>query len=76
MLQSRKNTTWERFTLNAHYRTQQNYFQNNWFAEPNPLLSGQSYFLQTSNDQGCLRTHNNIAFKGRGEGKNWYRYDV
>ena len=54
---------------------QQNYFQSNWFAEPNPLPPGQSCFLQTSKDLGCFRTHNNITSKGRGEGKNRYSYD-
>ena len=31
-----------------------------------PLPPGQSCFLQMSKDQGCFRTHNNIASKGRG----------
>ena len=30
-----------------------------------PLPPGQC-FLQMSNDQGCFRTHNNIASKGKG----------
>ena len=33
------------------------------------LPPGQSCFLQMSKDQGCFRTHNNIASKGRGEGR-------
>ena len=33
-----------------------------------PLPPGQSCFLQMSKDQGCFRTHTNIASKGRGEG--------
>ena len=33
-----------------------------------PLAPGQSCFLQTSKDQGCFKTHNNISSKGRGEG--------
>ena len=33
-----------------------------------PLPPGQCCFLQMSKDQGCFRTHNNIAPKGRGEG--------
>ena len=31
-----------------------------------PLPPGQSCFLQMSKDQGCFRTDNNIASKGRG----------
>ena len=31
-----------------------------------PLPPGQCCFLQMSKDQGCFRTHNNIASKGRG----------
>ena len=33
-----------------------------------PLPPGQCCFLQMSKDQGCFRTHNNIAPKGRGKG--------
>ena len=33
-----------------------------------PLPPGQSCFLQTSKDQGCFKTHNNISSKGRGQG--------
>lgn len=68
-------TTWERFSLNAHCHTQQNYFQSNWFAEPNPLPPGPSCFLQTFKDQGCFTRHNNFTSKGRGEWKNRYSYD-
>ena len=31
-----------------------------------PLPPGQCCFLQMSKDQGCFRTHNNIAPKGKG----------
>ena len=41
-----------------------------------PLPSGQCCFLQMSKDQGCFRTHNNIASKGRGEGRTRYSEDV
>lgn len=68
-------TTWERFSLNAHCHTQQNYFQSNWIAEPNPLPPGPSCFLQTFKDQGCFTRHNNFTSKGRGEWKNRYSYD-
>ena len=40
------------------------------------LPPGQSCFLQMSKDQGCFRTHNNIASKGRGEGRTQYNEDV
>ena len=41
-----------------------------------PLPPGQCCFLQMSKDQGCFRTHNNIASKGRGEGRTRYSEDV
>ena len=41
-----------------------------------PLPPGQCCFLQMSKDQGCFRTHNNIASKGRGEGRTRYGEDV
>ena len=46
------------------------------FAVPNPPPPGQCCFLQMSKDQGCFRTHNNIASKGRGEGRTRYSEDV
>ena len=41
-----------------------------------PLPPGQCCFLQMSKDQGCFRTHNNIAPKGRGEGGTPYSENV
>ena len=41
-----------------------------------PLPPGQCCFLQMSKDQGCFRTHNNIAPKGRGEGGTQYSENV
>ena len=41
-----------------------------------PLPPGQCCFLQMSKDQGCFRTHNNIASKGRGEGRTRYSENV
>ena len=39
-----------------------------------PLI--QCCFPQTPRDQAFLWIHNNIAFRGRGRGKNRYSYDV
>ena len=39
-------TTWESFPNHVHFPTQQNYFQNDAFAERNPLPPGQFWFLQ------------------------------
>ena len=63
-------TTWEFLSLHAHYPTQQHYFNNI------PLRPGQCCFLQMSKDQGCFRTHNNIASKGRGEGRTRYSENI
>ena len=41
-----------------------------------PLPPGQCCFLQMSKDQGCFRTHNNIAPKGIGEGGTQYSENV
>ena len=38
--------TWERFSHKVHYPTQQNYFQNNGFAERNPLTAVQQHCFQ------------------------------
>ena len=46
---------------------QQNYFQNNGFAERKLLPPVQSCFLQTPKDQAFFWRHNNIASRGRGE---------
>ena len=46
------------------------------FAVPNRPPPGQCCFLQMSKDQGCFRTHHNIASKGRGEGRTRYSEDV
>ena len=41
-----------------------------------PLPPIQCCFLQTPRDQAFFWIHNNIAFRGRGRGKNRYSYDV
>ena len=69
-------TTWESFPHHVHFPTQQYYFQNDAFVERNPLPPVQCCFLQTPRDQAFFWIHNNIAFRGRGRGKNWYSYDV
>ena len=70
-------TTWERFSHHVHFPTQQNYFQNDAFAEKKKTLPPiQCCFPQTPRDQAFLWIHNNIAFRGRGRGKNRYSYDV
>ena len=69
-------TTWESFPHHVHFPTQQNYFQNDAFAERKPLPPVQCCFPQTARDQAFFWIHNNIAFKGRGRGKNQYNYDV
>ena len=69
-------TTWESFPHHVNFPTQQNYFQNDAFAEWKPLPPIQCCFLQTPRDQEFFWIHNNIAFRGRGRGKNRYSYDV
>ena len=69
-------TTWESFSHHVHFPTQQNYFQNDAFAEKKTLPPIQCCFPQTPRDQAFLWIHNNIAFRGRGRGKNRYSYDV
>ena len=44
-------TTGESFTHHVHFPRQQNYFQNDAFAERKPLLPIQCCFLQTPRDQ-------------------------
>ena len=62
-------TTWESFPHHVHFPTQQNYFQNDAFAERKPLPPIQCCFPQTPRDQAFFWIHNNIAFRGRGEGR-------
>ena len=69
-------TTGESFTHHVHFPRQQNYFQNDAFAERKPLPPIQCCFLQTPRDQAFFWIHNNIAFRGRGREKNRYGYDV
>ena len=69
-------TTWESFPHHVHFPTQQNYFQNDTFAERKPLPPIQCCFLQMPRDQAFFWIHNNIAFRVRGRGKNWYSYHV
>ena len=42
----RDKSTCERFSHNVHHPTQQNYFQNNGFAERNPLTTVQQHCFQ------------------------------
>ena len=69
-------TTWESFPHHVHFPTQQNYFQNDAFAERKPLPPIQCCFPQTPRDQAFFWIHNNIAFRGGRRGKNRYSYDV
>ena len=69
-------TTWESFPHHVHFPTQQNYFQNNAFGDRYPLPPIQYCFPQTPRDRAFFWIHNNIAFRGRGRGKNRYSYDV
>ena len=62
-------TTWESFLHHVHFPTQQNYFQNDAFAERKPLPPIQCCFQKTPRDQAFFWIHNNIAFRGRGEGR-------
>ena len=50
-------------------------FQNDAFVERKPLPPIQCCFPQTSRDQALFWIHNNIAFRGRGRGKNRYSYE-
>ena len=68
-------TTWESFPHHVHFPTQQNYFQNDAFVERKPLPPIQCCFPQTSGDQAFFWIHNNIAFRGRGRGKNPYSHE-
>ena len=51
-------------------------FPERCIAERKPLPLIQCCFLQTPRDQAFFWIRNNIAFRGRGRGKNWYSYDV
>ena len=62
-------TTWESFHHHVPFPTQQNYFQNDAFAEWKPLPPIRCCFLQTPRDQVFFWIHNNIAFRGTGEGR-------
>ena len=68
-------TTRESFPHHVHFPTQQNYFQNDAFAERKPLPPIQCCFLQTPRDQAFFWIHN-TTFRGRGRGKNRYSYNV
>ena len=68
--------TWESFPHHVHFPTQQDYFQNDAFAERKPLPPIQCCIPQTPRDQAFFWIHNNIAYRGRGRGKNRYSYDV
>ena len=58
-------TTWERFSHNVHYPTQQNYSQNNGFAERNPLPPVQCCFLQTPRNKAFFE-HTTLLPEERG----------
>ena len=62
-------TTWESFPHHVHFPTQQNYFQNDAFAERKPLPPIQCCFPQTPRDQAFFWIHNNIASGEVGEGR-------
>ena len=62
-------TTWESLPHHVHFPTQQNYFENDTFVERKPLPPIQCCFPQTPRDQAFFWIHNNIAFRGRGEGR-------
>ena len=68
-------TTWESFPHHVHFPMQQNYLQNNAFAGGRPLPPIQCCFPKTPRDQAFFWIHKNIAFRGRGRGKNRYSYD-
>ena len=51
-------------------------FPKRRIAERKPLPPIPCCFLQTPRNQAVFWIHNNIAFRGRGRGKNWYSYDV
>ena len=53
-------TTWERFPHHVHFPTQQNYCQNDAFAERKPLPPIQCCFPQTPRDQAFFWIHINI----------------
>ena len=54
---------------NVHYPLQQNYFQNNSFAERNPLPPVQCSFLQKARDQASLEHTTTLLPGGGGEGR-------
>ena len=61
-------TTWERFSHNVNYPTQQNYFQNKGFAERNPLSPVQCCSLQTPRNQPFFE-HTTLLPGGGGVGR-------
>ena len=57
--------SWTRLLDNLHCPSQQNYFQNNGFAERNPLPPVQCCFLQTARDQAFFE-HTTTLLPGEG----------
>ena len=62
--------------INAHYLTQQNYFQINGFAQRIPPPPIQSCFLQMLRDPAFFWRPNNTASRGRGGRKESVGYKV
>ena len=61
--------SWTRPLHNVHYPSQQNYFQNNGFAERNPLPPVQCCFLQTARDQASFEHTTTLLPGVGGEGR-------
>ena len=69
-------TTWESFPHHVHFPMATKLFPERRIADRKPLPPIQCCFLQTPRDQAFFWIRNNIAFRGRGRGKNRYSYDV
>ena len=89
MLQVRFDFRIKNFNLQSRTKLLENLYPSMHTIEHNNTIStttdlryqislppGQCCFLQMSKDQGCFRTHNNIASKGRREGRTRYSEDV
>ena len=69
-------TTWESFPHHVHFPTQQNYFQNDAFAERKPLPPNSMLFPTNAQGSGFRLNTQQHCFQGKGRGKNRYSYDA
>ena len=60
-------TTWESFPHHVHFPTQQNYFQNDAFAEIKPLPPNSMLLPTNTQGSGFLVNTQQHCFQGKGE---------